>query len=106
VEQVKKEKVGEDEPTIRRIQDNIARFLDILLSIALIIDGVWLQGVALTTGDTEVAHRLGKRPCRGYIVTKRSANAVVYDGTAAPSDVNRAIVLKASAAVTVDLWVW
>jgi hypothetical protein len=67
-----------------------------------LITGVTLDNVAFK----QVPHNLGRKP-NGYLIVGRSANAVVWDdaaGNAALAD--KSLKLRASAAVTVALWVF
>lgn len=67
-----------------------------------IVQGQALTGIALTTSATTVPHKLG-RTQQGWFVTDLSAAATIYR----TGDFNNAnMVLTASAACTVSLWVF
>lgn len=85
------------------VQRAFRQILDRLNTIGggALANGTLVRDVALTTSSVKVPHTLGRKP-RGYIVTKRNANAVVYNGDFSIRFLN----LTASAAVTVDLWVF
>jgi hypothetical protein len=87
-------------PLLDRVQQNILRAFEALgetLNIARVV-----ADKAIATGDTAVPHGLGRVP-RGYIVVKRSAGEVVFDGAGAHPRPAEFINLRASAAVTVSL---
>jgi hypothetical protein len=67
----------------------------------LLAGAVLVEDVALTTSETRVFHGLGE-PIRGWFPVRKSANAVVYEGTASSTPAAY-INLRASAAVTVTL---
>lgn len=70
-----------------------------------ILGGVFIKGVAIGTGDTAVGHGLG-REYLGYLVVDRNANATVYTSTTTNHLPERNLILKASSAVTVTLYVF
>jgi hypothetical protein len=61
--------------------------------------GTWLRGKKLAAGQTMISHGLGRVPL-GYLVTRQSGAAlwVSWDATH--------LVLSASTACVVDMWVW
>jgi hypothetical protein len=63
-----------------------------------------LQTLSIATTSTRVYHGLGRR-IQGWFVTRRSANATVYEA-ATQGDLAQFINLQASSAVTVDLVVF
>jgi len=90
---------------INRMQDNIITNLDQLRNLE-ILDGILLEGLALTSGDNNINHGLG-RSIRGWIVVRVRASATFYDKQdSTSSDTSRILVLNASAPVTIDLWVF
>ena len=72
-----------------------------------ILDGHRLKDVVFAaTTNTYVEHKLA-RDIRGFIVTRRNAAATIHQvPTVAPYYSMLTITLYASAAVTVDLWVF
>lgn len=87
--------------SLNRIQDNlVAEFSR--QSLFTFEAAVLVQDVVLTTADADVPHGLGQL-VRGYIITKRSADATVFDGAVAATDPQKFISLTASATVTVDI---
>lgn len=69
-----------------------------------ILDGVLLENIPLTVNSRQVQHKLGRR-IRGWIIIKQNADAVIYDDSA-NYDNKTFIKLKATANVTVSLWVF
>lgn len=65
--------------------------------------GVLLQSVALSAGSTAVDHGLGRAPSGWLVVRSRGAAGAAI---AEVSSDARSLVLTATAAVSVDLWVW
>lgn len=88
-----------------RVQDNVAKVVDPLLRNPL-IDGRLIEGVVLGAATAEINHGLG-RTLKGWFVTRRPANVSVWD---VDQDANRqrskTLKLQASAAVTVDIYVF
>ena len=77
------------------------------LEATKIIDGHQLKDVVFAaTTNTYVEHKLA-RAIEGYIVTRWNAAATIHEiPTVSPYYSNLTITLYASAAVTVDLWVF
>ena len=59
-------------------------------------------GIVLGTSDTYVSHGLNRNPT-GYIICGSNANAVVYTSSTTNLQPTASIILKASAAVTVNI---
>jgi hypothetical protein len=99
--------------TLLALQENAGRCLDVLLSFADVDRRVLedmgdgrKQGIALSSsGTTLVPHGLN-RTWRFWRVVGLSANAVVYEDTAASQPKDRFLALKCSANCTVKLEVW
>ncbi len=95
--------------------DEVARFTDLCLAdIVNIVNGnldfgsninCKLLSVTFSAANvnTAVTHNLGRAPA-GYIVTKSSASANVFDGTVASN--SNTLYLQASAQATVGLLVY
>lgn len=92
-----------DDQNLNRMQGNIIQGLNQLRSIPL-LDGLFYRNVSLQIGSNAVQHGLG-RPFIGYIITRMTAGVTIYNnqGTA---DSSLYVVLEASGAVTIDLWVF
>lgn len=91
---------------IDRIQDSVGEAMRSTQACPL-LDGVLITGVKLVAANyTQTEHQLNRIP-RGYLVVRRSANAVVYDDQANNESLaERCLKLRASANVTVDIWVF
>lgn len=87
---------------LRKVQDRILSVLNPLAKVP-ILDGVLVTGVSVSATAVDVAHGLQRLPL-GYIVVGLSADARVWE-TRANRSATR-ITLTASAAATVDLWVF
>lgn len=104
---------------LNRVQDNFLPALNTLLAIPiskgrLIEDELDANkhpiALQITTAFKNVEHKLG-RAYLGWMLIKSNANAVVFEDPAAPGaaanpDVTKFLRLKASAAVTVKIWVF
>lgn len=97
-------KIAQRLPDVSRFQDNVEQTF-LTITNKAILNGVLIEDVSLTTSASNVAHGLG-RPVIGYIVIKKSANAVVYDNESTNTKKDQFIILRASANVTVSLWVF
>lgn len=87
---------------LNRVQDNITQF-STPISKLLLLDGVLLEDVALTSSETQVPHKLNRAP-NGWIIVKKNAAQDVYESG---TDVqNRFLSLTASGTVTVSLWIF
>lgn len=96
-------RVQASDDVLNRIQDRVKVVTDALAN-SEVVDGRLLD-VSLVNGSfTPVSHGL-QRPPLGYVVVRRSANAVVWD-QGATADASSLLWLQSSAAVTVTLWVF
>lgn len=95
-------KVAGGDPNFSKLQERLQDFFAPLL-INPTLDGTLLTNVQLTTAETNVGHKLGRKPI-GWIIVRKNANAEVWE----PSSLYPAsfIQLQASANVTIDLWVF
>jgi len=95
--------------SVKLLQDNCKRVFDAVVAVALLGGQLVSRQALSATASTAVSHKLGRVP-RGWIVVRNSANAVVYEYTPAagqPAALNsQTLVLQASAATTVDLWIF
>lgn len=91
------------DPESQREFFKITQNLNKLLGIQF-LDGLQIKSVALPSG-TEFAleHKLG-REYAGFFITMKNANANVW--VSSQTDKNLYLKLTASAACTVDLWVY
>ena len=70
-----------------------------------ILNGILVKDVALGTTTVRVSHTLN-RVFNGYIIVKQNADARVWLDTSTSADPDKFLPLKASATVTVSLWVF
>lgn len=87
---------------LRKVQDRILAVLNPLARTP-VVDGVLVTGVALSATPTDVSHKLQRMPL-GYLIVGLSADARVWETRANRSSTR--LTLTASAAATVDLWVF
>jgi hypothetical protein len=86
-------------------QDHIEEVITPVLNAA-IIDGVIVEDVILNSSTfTNVKHKLGRKP-RGYIVIRKSAAQTVFEEAGDYDNRKLFLKLKASGAVTVNLWIF
>ena len=86
-------------------QDHIEEVITPVLNSA-IIDGVIVEDVILNSSTfTNIKHKLGRKP-RGYIVIRKSAAQTVFEEAGDYENRKLFLKLKASGAVTVNLWIF
>lgn len=69
------------------------------------LNGSILTSISLASGSNQIAHKLGKSLSGWYIVRQRSA-ATFYDTQDSGSQKNIFLYINASAACTVDIYVF
>src|SRR6185437_314807 len=97
-------KVQTQDATISKLQDDIIGGLQPILKNAL-VDGSLLTNVSLQSGQNTIFHGLG-RTLQGWILVRERANANVWDNQDQNGLQNSTLLLNASAAVTVDVYVF
>ena len=76
------------------------------LTNSLIVDGIIVEDVVLNSSTfTDIEHKLGRKP-RGYIVIRKSAAQTVFEDAGDYGNRKLFLKLKASGAVTVNLWIF
>jgi hypothetical protein len=85
---------------LMQVQTNVSYVLDPLVKVPF-LDGAVMSQVTLASGSNRIAQPLQRRPL-GWFITDRNSAATVYR-TAWDSNT---ITLTASAATTVDIWVY
>lgn len=70
-----------------------------------IVNGSLLKNISVTTGANSIAHGL-QRKLQGYIVVLNSANVTFYDTQATNQMPDIYLVLHASGAATISLYVF
>ncbi len=89
---------------LQRVQENAGITLDELTNIEILNGN--LISVILSSSDTQVAHKL-HRPALGYFVVRCSSpGGIVFDSATINSLPNEFLILKATATVTVTLWIF
>lgn len=90
---------------IGRLQSNLEQWSVSVLKAGL-NNGVLLEAISLSTGDTNaVEHKLGRAP-RGWIVVRQRAAASIWDSQDANVFKTKSLALECSADVIIDLWVF
>lgn len=94
-----------NDPALARLQTAWAKALNPVVDAPL-LQGILLQGLELASGANVIDHRLGRAP-QGYIVTRMRGTAATLIDTQ-ESNPRPALTLQitASAATTVDLYVF
>lgn len=93
---------------LNRIQDRLVAVLNPVL-LQAILDGRIIEDAKLAAGgaNNDVAHKLNRKPI-GWFVVGKNAQADVWDAQSGLSEARQTQVLRlrASAAVTVDVFVF
>jgi len=98
-------KVYTDDFALRQVQDNVEPIFKHLAS-KTVLHGLVVKDEVITTGkDNYIDHNLG-REFIGWLVIRKNANADVWDSDTSNVHLNKHIILKSSANVTVTLWVF
>jgi hypothetical protein len=97
-------KIQSNDQTLNQIQDLNIRTLNPVLQNQL-LQGQLLQNQKLSSGANTINHKLG-RNLIGWFLTRIRANAQVWDTQDSNSSPGQTLILNASTAVTVDLWVF
>jgi len=69
------------------------------------LQGNILKSVVLASGDNTINHKLGRK-LQGWIIVRQRASASMYDKQDSNARPELTLVLNASAAVTVDIYVF
>lgn len=96
-------KIDFKDKDVSRFQDSVDEYLNQLNGVVL--DGIILNDVLVGTSSTDISHKLG-RTFQGWHLLDIQGDARVWRDTASTSDLTKFLPLKASAAVTVSLWVF
>lgn len=98
-------KVQTTDKDINQLQSNIIPRLNSLLSLPL-LGGSLLTDVALSLGANAINHGLNRALQGWFPVRFHGAWAQIYDNQDSNTSPTKTLALNASAAVTVDLWVF
>lgn len=97
-------KVQTTDRLINQLQQNIISALAPITTNKLFF-GNLLTNISLASGSNTINHGLGY-PLSGWYTTRMRASATIYDTQDANLTPSTTLVLVASAAVVVDLWVF
>lgn len=86
------------------LQNQWATAIDPVL-VNPLVQGRLVQGVVLTAGDNVINHKLG-RALIGWMIVRNNASVTFYDKQDSNAMANLTLVLNASGAATVSLWVF
>lgn len=89
---------------VERALDSFEKSVGSIIPVE-IINGNLLQSIALTTDISRIPHKLDRK-LLGYIIVRQNANAVIYDQQDAETNPEIYLALKASAPVTISVWVF
>jgi len=97
-------RVRSQDKDLTQLQDAVATPLAVI-SRKEILGGQLVEGVELALGATSIPHGL-QRDLIGWFVVRQNGNAIIWDSQDDNALSSRTLVLNASAAVTVSLWVF
>lgn len=86
------------------LQNNVSEAISPTLSNPL-IDGHFLNNIAVVSGSTKIEHKLS-RTIKGYIIVGRTANVTVYDTLATAIDSDKFLHLVSSGTAALNLYVF
>lgn len=90
--------------TINQLQSNIITGISQVI-INPILDGTTLVSVPLVIGDNIVNHMLD-RTLQGWFIVRQRASATIFDKQDSNATPDKTLVLNASGAVTLDIYVY
>lgn len=94
---------GELSRVVTSLQDNVAAAL-LPIQTKLILDGAFVSGVNLITGNNTVQHKLGRKII-GYFVVSQSAASTFFDDIQSTKSAT-SFVLCSGSPCSVNLWVF
>lgn len=98
-------KINTDNYELQKVQDSVAAAFQ-TLGMNYMINGELLKDVTLQSGvDNQVQHKLSRVP-NGFFVVDKNATADVWQSTTANKIKDRILLLRSSATVTINLWVF
>lgn len=100
-----RERIFSKDPEVTRASNTQDRAFDSLIKDVPFLEGKLLEGIVMpaSEGKKHIAHGLGRK-WRGFIVTKNRKNAQVWFNES--EDETKKIILKASAATTISIWIF
>lgn len=96
--------VQTDDRNVNQLQKNIQQSLGPVIANPL-VSGVILESVSLASGDNTIPHKLG-RVLQGWVVVRKRAASEIFDKQDSNPTPEVTLVLNASVAVVVNLYVF
>jgi hypothetical protein len=98
-------KINTDNYDLQKVQDSVAAAFQ-TLGVNFVVNGELVKGITLQSGvDNKVEHKLGRVP-NGFFIADKNANADVWQSTTVNNIKDRLLLLRSSATVTINLWVF
>ena len=98
-------KINTDNYELQKVQDSVASAFQ-TLGMNYMVNGELLKDITLQSGvDNQVQHKLSRVP-NGFFVVDKNATADVWQSTTANKIKDRILLLRSSASVTINLWVF
>lgn len=102
--QINFKQVGDTDYSLHKVQQNIDEIVANINNLPF-LNGVTLEEVTIGTSNTDIAHKLGRKPV-GWLILRKRSNATVWDNQNTVSAPATFLRLVASAQVSVDLYVF
>lgn len=96
--------INSDDRVLNMLQDSWSGLLDPVLKNPL-VQGRLMTNVTLASGSNTINHLLARK-LQGWIIVGRNTADTVYDAQASNSMQDKTLILVASGAITVNLWVF
>ena len=98
-------KINTDNYELQKVQDSVVSAFQ-TLGMNYMINGELLKDITLQSGvDNQVQHKLSRVP-NGFFIVDKNAAADVWQSTTANKIKDRILLLRSSATVTINLWVF
>lgn len=89
-------------PDVQKLINHVQEYLNQLTN-NVILDGVLVENISVSTSPTQINHGLG-REVRGYLLVKSSANVTIYSTTnTTPKSL---LTITASGSATISLYIF
>ncbi len=98
-------KINPADPDLNKVEKYFHEFAAQFLNNEL-LGGLLLRNVTLINGQVNTVEHKLNRPAIGWVVTRKNANANVWDEQAENQFPSRSLNLQCSADTIVDLWVF
>jgi hypothetical protein len=98
-------KVNTDNYELQKVQDSVAAAFQ-TLGINYMVNGELVKDITLASGvDNKVEHKLSRVP-NGFFIVDKNATADVWQSTTSNKIKDKLLLLRSSATVTINLWVF